>query len=88
MKKSRTEARCLNKDEEIMRERERERDCFNARGRRETSFFFIKVMCWVATVLPNALGSTVASQATPWIMRNLLWHAFCNFFSNFLYFRE
>jgi hypothetical protein len=34
------------------------------------------------------LGSTVASQATPWIMRNLLWHAFCNFFSNFPYFRE
>jgi len=48
MKKSRTEARCLNKDEEIKdgrareRERERERESFNDRGRRETSFFSLK----------------------------------------------
>jgi hypothetical protein len=49
MKKSRTEAWCLNKDEEIKdrrasereRERERERKCFNEIGRRETSFFIL-----------------------------------------------
>jgi len=56
--------------------------------REELFFFFIKITCWEATVLPNALGSTVASQASPWKMRKLLWHEFCNFFSNFSYFRE
>jgi hypothetical protein len=56
MKKSRTEAGCLNKDEERKdgHARERKSVCFNERGRRETGFFFfIKVMCWVATMLPN-----------------------------------
>jgi hypothetical protein len=37
------------------RERERERE-------RERLFFFIKILNWVATVLPKVLGSIVASQ--------------------------
>jgi len=36
----------------------------NERGERRESFiFFIKKIYWVATVLPNVLGSTVATQA-------------------------
>jgi hypothetical protein len=34
------------------------------RGERP-SFFWIIITCWEATVLPNVLGSTVASQASP-----------------------
>jgi hypothetical protein len=41
---------------ERVRERERKRP------------FFIKIMYWVATVLPNTLGSTVASQCFPMIL--------------------
>jgi hypothetical protein len=26
------------------------------------NFFFIKITCWEATVLPNTLGNTVTSQ--------------------------
>jgi hypothetical protein len=39
-------------------------------------------------VLPNVLGSTVASQASSSKMRKLLWLIFCTFFSNFFYFKE
>jgi hypothetical protein len=41
-----------------MREGERVRE-----RERETFFFFIKIMYWVATVLPNTLGSYSATQA-------------------------
>jgi hypothetical protein len=42
---------------------------------RET-FFYIKIMYWVATVLPNVLGSTVATQAWSPKIRQLLWLVF------------
>jgi hypothetical protein len=32
------------------------------REERKSYFFFIKIYDWEATVLPNVLGSTVASQ--------------------------
>jgi hypothetical protein len=42
------------------------------REERDVFFYFIKIMYWVATVLLNTLSSTVATQASPWIMRRLL----------------
>jgi hypothetical protein len=36
---------------------------FPERREEREIFFFIKISYWVATVLPNVLGSTVASQA-------------------------
>jgi hypothetical protein len=54
--------------------------------RREKLFYFIKIICWEATVLPNTLGSTVASQASSSKMRKLLWLVFCTFFFKFFLF--
>jgi hypothetical protein len=56
--------------------------------RGERNIFFIKIICREATVLPNTLGSTVASQGSSSKMRKLLWLVFCTFFSNFSYFKE
>jgi hypothetical protein len=36
---------------------EREQDVWE-----ERNFFLNKILCWVAIVLPNVLGSTVATQ--------------------------
>jgi len=38
--------------------------------------FVIKIICWEATVLPNALGSTVASQPKNANLGYLLWVIF------------
>jgi hypothetical protein len=50
-------------------ERESERD----------KFFFNKKNDWEATVLPNTLGSTVATQPKHVNMGCLLWGSFCEF---------
>jgi len=53
-----------------------------------SSFLILDEDAWEATVLPNTLGSTVASQGSSSKMRKLLWLVFCTFFSNFSYFKE
>jgi hypothetical protein len=45
-----------------MREGERNRERERERERERGFFFFIKILNWVATVLPKVLGSIVASQ--------------------------
>jgi hypothetical protein len=43
-------------------------------GRREErALFFIKIMGWEATVLPNVLGNTIASQPENANLGYLLW---------------
>jgi hypothetical protein len=50
------------------------------RERREPFFYFIKIMGWEATVLPNELGITVASQQKNSILGYLLEVSFWCFF--------
>jgi hypothetical protein len=48
---------------ESVKKRESERDVF---------FFFIKILDWVAIVLPNVLSSTIAIQRWSFNIRQLL----------------
>jgi len=68
-------------------EKEREMTREGERSERDV-FLFIKILDWEATVLPNVLGSTVATQAWSPKIGQLLWLVFLKLFSNFSYFRE
>jgi hypothetical protein len=50
--------------------------------------FSIKIMHWVSTVFPNALGNTVRTQWRRLYIGLLLWGCFCGFFSFFPKHRE
>jgi hypothetical protein len=49
------------------------------RERERAGFFSLKRIHWEATVLPNTLGSTVASQQENVNLGYLLWGGFCEF---------
>jgi hypothetical protein len=64
-KKEEEESWQREKREKGERERERERE-------KERERFFITIIYWVATVLPNTVGSTVATQGWSPKIRQLL----------------
>lgn len=53
---------CGSREEREGKKDEREEEWIDVKERE--TFFFIKIICWEATVLPNVLGSYSASQGS------------------------